>query len=69
MKDLMTRLIENNIHHRKSHFDEQKEGKAVFAEMLALFVEDGLLESWELRRLVEILKKFGRMMARMMTMA
>ena len=26
--------------------------------MLALFVEDGLLEGWELRKLVEILQKF-----------
>ena len=27
--------------------------------MLALFVDDGLLENWEVRKLVDILKKFG----------
>ena len=57
-KDLMTRLIEKYPPSKKP-LKNKKEGKAVFAEMLALFVEDGLLESWELRRLVEILKKFG----------
>ena len=43
----------------KRPLKNKDEGWAVFTEMLALFVEDGLLEGWELRKLVQILQKFG----------
>ena len=43
----------------KKPLKNKAEGKAVFTEMLALFVDDGLLEGWELRNLIDILLKFG----------
>ena len=43
----------------QEQFNAVDEGKAVFTEMLALFVDDGLLENWEIQKLVDILEKFG----------
>ena len=57
-KTLMTSLIER-FPPSKKPLKNKNEGKAVFAEMLALFVEDGLLEHREITKLVDILKKFG----------
>ena len=57
-KTLMTKLIERFPPSRRP-LKNKNEGKAVFTEMLALFVDDGLLENWEVRKLVDILKKFG----------
>jgi len=57
-KTLMIRLIEKYPPSKKP-LKNKNEGKAVFTEMLALFVDDGLLEHWEVRRLADILKKFG----------
>ena len=54
----MTKLIERFPPSRKP-LKNKNEGKVVFTEMLALFVDDGLLENWEVRKLVDILKKFG----------
>ncbi len=54
----MTSLIER-FPPSKKPLKNKNEGKAVFAEMLALFVEDGLLEHREITKLVDILKKFG----------
>lgn len=57
-KTLMTRLVES-FPPSKKPLKNKSEGKAVFTEMLALFVDDGLLENWEIQKLVDILEKFG----------
>ena len=57
-KTLMTRLVER-FPPSKKPLKNKNEGKAVFTEMLALFVDDGLLENWEIQKLVDILEKFG----------
>lgn len=57
-KTLMTRLVESFPPNKKP-LKNKNEGKAVFTEMLALFVDDGLLENWEIQKLVDILEKFG----------
>jgi protein-L-isoaspartate O-methyltransferase len=57
-KSLMTRLIER-FPPSKQPLTNKNEGRAVFTEMLALFVDDGLLENREIQKLVDILEKFG----------
>ena len=57
-KAIMGQLIAKHPLSKKP-LKNKAEGKAVFTEMLALFVDDGLLEGWELRKLIDILLKFG----------
>ena len=57
-KTIMTHLLEL-FPPSKKPLKNKNEGKAVFTEMLALFVDDGLLENWEIQKLVDILEKFG----------